>query len=130
MYRLGNGGPDLLRILAACALGRDNLERIDYIVIERALLADLGAEFDASAEGKTPDATVNKVHEDVVVITAVKLIDLVHGTWESEKLDRCEKKDLVDGGVSGFQNGFWTPDRVKSPKMKDSLRRILPDLKL
>jgi putative aminopeptidase FrvX len=101
------------------------LEGIDYVLVDESLLADIGAKFDSTKPGSTPDVTVNQVHEEVGVVTANRLLTLVQAVWESINIDRCEKVDVIDSVGHGFQSGFYDRSGITNEKMRDSIQKLL-----
>ena len=125
LYRLDGRGPNLRRILAAYALTRDKLERVDYVLIDDEFLSQFGATLDPTSRGATPDEGVNSVHEDLEIFTARRLFELVCGLWESVRLGRCETIDLFETVKIGLESNLIDRDRIKKETMIESLRKGL-----
>ena len=82
---------DLLRVITAVAANRDNLSNVDYAVFDESYPKSFGIVI-RQTEGRTPDATVNKMHFEFEKLTVRKLANLAGIISDSKPRRILEKR--------------------------------------
>lgn len=119
-----NGGEvDEKRVAVACALTRQNLKVVDYIIFSGEVLDRGGIDREHSA-GKTPDAAINLCwHYDMVELTAGKIVDFAETLIMSENVEpqRITAVQIKKLAQDGLKAGQLDPDKIRSEYIRKKL---------
>lgn len=97
---LGN----LERIAAALAANSVNPGNLDYVLLERQAIANLGYT-EISNPGETPDRDVNNAHVDLEIPNAQMLVDLAFVFWNQGEPNRIQRKRVQQMIRDGIEAG-------------------------
>lgn len=97
---LGN----LERIAAALAANSVNPGNLDYVLLERQAVDNLGYT-EISNPGETPDQEVNDAHVDLVIPNAQMLVDLAFVFWNQGDTNRIQRKRVQQMIRDGIEAG-------------------------
>lgn len=97
---LGN----LERIAAALAANSANPGNLDYLLLERQAIDDLGYT-EISNPGETPDQEVNDAHVDLAIPNAQMLVDLAFVFWNQGDTNRIQRKRVQQMIRDGIEAG-------------------------
>lgn len=83
----------LERLVAACGANRNNVQILDYVVVEMSVMDGLDL-FIKDVRGELPDATANLWHRDLSKLTARKLTELGIRMHSKGKVVRKMDKEI------------------------------------
>ena len=102
---------NLNRVIAALAAGRETVDKLDYALIERQSLDQLGIEV-VKAKGGSYDDQANALwHQDLRGLSGAKLVDLAYLIQEKAELGRVQKKKVAALIVTSVHKGFIDSNR-------------------
>jgi hypothetical protein len=111
-WRVEYDHSDIDIVLAAVASARDRLDKLDYTLLDEALLAELSIKH-TRAEGKTPHAYANQQsHTDLIELTVQKISQLAHRMMPLKR-ERVSEKHVTRVLVEALQNGALERTRIK-----------------
>lgn len=100
------------RVVAAIAATRDYVTEFDYIAFDVDVLGPLGIKT-LVCPGETPDEAVNRVHWDVIDLTAMKLTAFATAIHQGGKVVRRNGTDVGKLINQGLKVGQVDKDRVR-----------------
>ena len=96
IYVINDDLSQLDRCLSALAASRMRLIPLDYILFDKSVIDRLGLETNA-VEGNLLDIEVNKLHRNIIELSASKLIKL-----SNIIMDECKLKRILDDQVANI----------------------------
>jgi hypothetical protein len=124
VYMADSGLRTIEELAAAYTAMRDSLQPFDYVIFESEDLDQVGIEV-AGVQGTTPDSESNKLHRDLVRISAQKLVALTSRILqrnEAEICDRVNRKVVACHIMKGVQEGWLDLTKV-NPKVLESAKK-------
>jgi len=124
VYIADSGIRTVEQLAAAYTATRDSLQPFEYVIFESDDVNRAGIEV-AGVEGTTPDAESNKLHRDLVKISAQKLVALTSRMLQrdvAEICDRVNRKDVASHIVRGLKEGWLDATKI-NPKVLESAKR-------
>ncbi len=113
---------ELVRIIAAFAAKRINLDKIDYVyfssdVLEKANLKSI------KSPGDTPDEKVNELHVALIELSAQKVVKLAAILLKEGTTRRKFHKEVGSLIVQSISSGWIGKDKI-GKNIPDSLRKL------
>ncbi len=116
---------NLNRVIAALAAGRETLDKLDYALIQRKSLDDLGIEV-VKEKGVSCDDQANESwHLDLRGLSGAKLVDLAYLIQEQAEFERVQRSAVATLIVTSVGEGFIDSTRI-STHIGEKLRSRLP----
>lgn len=122
VFEVPETGLDAARLAAAVAFERDNLDHVDYVVFDSALLQKLGIEIKATPGG-TPHSSANPQHRDLQIDTGRRLLSYAQAMMEFGLLRRVLKPIVANFLAEAVRAGEVELDRLKPGLRKELARR-------
>ena len=112
---------NLNRVVAALAAGRETLDKIDYALIQKQSLDDLGIEV-VKAKGVSCDDQANELwHQDLRGLSGAQLVDLAYLIQEQAALERVQRSTVATLIITSVDEGF-----IDLTRIGEKLRARLP----
>lgn len=105
---------NLQRIVAALAATRENIENLDYVLLQSASLSALNIGIEKT-NGATPDAGVNaEYHLDLIELTISKIVSIANLIKLSAEKDRVQSFDVKKYLVKSYESGYLDQGLLKA----------------
>ncbi len=121
VYRVENE-MDRDRVIVALAANRDNLANLDYAVFDDAGLVSIGVAI-SQQDGQTPDLAVNRLHYNLVNLTAENLVQIAQAISSGEHV-RISRKDIELKLRRSIESGELDRGRIKSPRLLGQIEQV------
>ena len=118
VYRIENE-EDAEQVIIALAATREYLAHLDYAVFGDAMLIATGIVI-RQQDGETPNSEANKLHYDLLELTAGRLLVLAEAVASGEHA-RAPRKDIRVRLKQALHSGTIEEDKIK-PKLLESIR--------
>jgi len=103
---------------------RDNLYKLDYIIIEKGSLVEKDYKL-RKATGKTRSDEVNKkFHLNIERLSGINLVELAKFLSEKAKLETVRRKDVLEKVVSSISKGEIDIERLED-KLKKKVEEAI-----
>ena len=94
IYLIQDELTELDRCLSALAAERMNLQDLDYILFDKDIIDQLLLEIN-NVEGNLKDHEINKLHRNIIKLSAKKLISL-----SKKIMEKCQRKRILEEDVA------------------------------
>jgi hypothetical protein len=112
-WRLEHDLSNLDTVLAAVASNRERLDKLDYTLIDEAVLADLSIS-QIRSEGRTPHAVANQaLHSDLIELTVQKIAKLAHQMMPLKR-ERISEKHVTKMLVEALRIGAIDRNKIQA----------------
>ena len=122
VYITDGSEDDVRRLVTAFALTGDNIDKIDYKLVDLDTMLEQNFVFKPSP-GRTPDDVVNGWHHDLQV-SAIKLAEFVQLMY-SVRSYRMLKSSLKQAIIAGIENEHINLDKIPKERMKQKVQELL-----
>ncbi len=109
----------ITQVVAAFAAASQHKDKHDYVLFPRELPGQVGLQV-VNSPGKTPDATANAMHRDLVQVTCAQLGALFGLIYRSGRVRRIDAWRVDEAIREGIRAGRLDPKRV-NPKLREYL---------
>lgn len=115
---------DLDDVLAALAASREKADKLDYVLFRQDHLQFAGIEA-REKSGNTPDEHTNRLHRDLIHLSAAKVLALTTKVWnEKVGLERLDARRALQLVADAVRCGRVSLERLR-PKLRDDVRSCL-----
>ena len=114
------------QLAAAFTATRGNLKDFEYVTFDLQDVTDSGIEI-VEAGGTTPDAESNRLHRNLVEISAQKLVALTTRILRqgvATSCDRVNRKVVATHIVRGLKEGWLDADKVNSHVLESAKKEV------
>ena len=111
VYRIDEDGSNLSVVLAGLAAAREKLDKIDYVLVADAIIAELGIKTAVTA-GETPCAAANAAHVDLVELSAQTTFRLASTAFRLTSPVRKSRTDVANIIRDAKSHGHIEHDRI------------------
>lgn len=105
IYVINDDKSDLNRCLSALAAQRNHLQKLDYILFDFSIIQQLGLHLD-DKKGTLPDQEINKLHHNIVELSAYRLIKLTKAIMENYIGGRMLDEEIASLVVNSVKNNW------------------------
>ena len=131
VWVVDNDSAHIERIIGALAATKtkQSLQNFEYVLLDSKIVADIGIKT-LRTEGKSPDKELNKLHLDLVEISARKLLKLTETTlkkiWQKDinLVDRKLRKTVARYIFDSVHKGHINPTNLNS-NILDQAQEVL-----
>jgi hypothetical protein len=109
----------LTQIAAAYGVQRQKIDNLDYVCFSPDALKSVNLVL-KQENGKTPDQEVNKLHINLIHLSAEKIVILAHKLLENGKTGRLYEKELFERIAENIKLG-----RIPGEKLPPNIKRGL-----
>lgn len=110
------------RVLAALALNRDNVQRVDLAVVSQNILPVCNIRSHHRVLGETPDLMVNDWHVDLRELSVTQVADFAKKIKAQGTIKRYMKPKVIEAITSSFSKDWIETNKIREP-MRASLQR-------
>lgn len=103
---------NLNRIIAAVAATRDQVQNLDYLLVNQHLLTDINIK-SKKVKGTTPDEKANSWHLNLIELSALKLVELGKVMLAQGEVRRTSHKDVGQLIADSVNNGHIERAKLK-----------------
>lgn len=124
VWLIDDSKQDLDDVLAALAASREKADKLDYVLFTQDHLQSVGIEVRENS-GNTPDEHVNRLHRNLIHLSAAKVLALTTKVWHKNiGLKRLDERRAVHLVADAVRCGRVSLEKLR-PKLRDDVRSCL-----
>jgi len=124
VFIVADGDKDLDRILTALASTRDSVDILDYALFEASILEKAGIKYDSNVQGATADNDVNRLHIDLINLTAKQIFDLADFIQNNGELKRITGSQVKKMLLVAIRNKTLDNAKINKKLSKELLIEV------
>jgi len=118
---------NLERIIGALAARRENIENLDYVLIESSSLSEPDIAIEKT-NGETPDEDANtRYHFDGIQLAISKILNIANLIKLSPEKERVQSFDVKKYLLKSFERGYFNQGRLKAELLGKLQGAIKPE---
>ena len=112
------------RLIAAYAANRDNLQNLDYKLVDYDKMLSQDFVF-KETRADVPDETVGQWHRDLHQLTVSQLVAFTTLLYRDAESKRVQKKKVGKLIADSIQAGYIDKDKIRSEKMRIQIMKLM-----